>query len=235
MSSWLPRALPRRIGRCVLGAAPFLISAGAGAEPPPEGRAIVDRVVVRFYAPETGGATRPRFVTERMLAFEARLEALAEDPDAEGYQDRHVRAAMDHHVAEELLASLSVEGGTEPPDLPRLATAGRTELAARAGGEARLQAAALAEGIAPREIDAMLRRSARAAYYVDKNVSPMLHPTDEQLREVFRTSAHPFKNRKYDDAKADLGRWLVAERLRVAETSFLQTARSRVKILVVPH
>ena len=40
----------------------------------------LDRVVVRFIAPETGGMRSPRFIFERVLAFEARLEALA-DPD----------------------------------------------------------------------------------------------------------------------------------------------------------
>ena len=30
----------------------------------------IDRAVVRFYAPETGGVERPRFIYERRLAFE---------------------------------------------------------------------------------------------------------------------------------------------------------------------
>ncbi len=66
----------------------------------------LDRAVVRFEAPETGGALRPQFVYERELAFEARLEALADADRAQGgapYLDRHVRAALERHVAEELL------------------------------------------------------------------------------------------------------------------------------------
>ena len=35
----------------------------------------VDRAVVRFAAPETGGARHPRFVFEQELSFEARLES----------------------------------------------------------------------------------------------------------------------------------------------------------------
>src|SRR5262245_35682425 len=52
----------------------------------------VDRVAVRWYAPETGGVNHPQFVFERELAFEARLEAFT-DPDPEGgaYRERHVR------------------------------------------------------------------------------------------------------------------------------------------------
>src|SRR5688500_7932602 len=41
---------------------------------------LLDRAVVRYTAPETGGNRSPRFIYERVLAFQARLEALA-DPD----------------------------------------------------------------------------------------------------------------------------------------------------------
>ena len=42
----------------------------------PGGRSRIDRAVVRFVASETGGVRSPRFIFERELAFEARLEAL---------------------------------------------------------------------------------------------------------------------------------------------------------------
>src|SRR3954463_14107996 len=78
------------------------LSGVLGAEP-----VTVDRAVVRFEAPETGGARHPRFVFERELSFEARLEALA-DPDRAAlgeapYRDRHVTAALDRHIAETIL------------------------------------------------------------------------------------------------------------------------------------
>src|SRR5688572_16782788 len=73
----------------------------------------LDRAVVRFVAPETGGARSPRFVYERSLAFEARIEALADPDRAPGetrpYRERHVRAALERHVAETLLSSLKIE------------------------------------------------------------------------------------------------------------------------------
>ena len=62
-------------------------------------RIAVDRAVVRFSAPETGGVRTPRFIFERTLAFQARVEALA-DPDraqardGRPYRERHVRAAL---------------------------------------------------------------------------------------------------------------------------------------------
>ncbi len=215
----------------------LLLGGPALAQPPATSppHALVDGVVVRYYAPETGGSLRPRFVTTRTLAFEARLEALGEEPGRAGlgYQERHVRLALEHHIAEELLASLAIQGGSEPTDLPHMTADARAALLQRVGGEAALLAAAQAEGVDSVEVDAMLRRQARAAFYVDRNVSPILRPSEEQLREVYRTTAHPFKSRKFEEARDDLLRWFVAERLRVAEAAFLQTARSRVKIVVL--
>ena len=88
----------------------------------------IDRAVVRFDAPETGGALRPQFVFERELAFEARLEALADSDRAQGglpYLDRHVRAAIERHVAEELLSHLAMDPEPRPDEITRRAESAR--------------------------------------------------------------------------------------------------------------
>src|SRR5690348_6967919 len=96
---------------------------GAAPEPPAR-TAVIDRVVVRWHAPETGGPSRPQFIFERELAFEARLESLADpDPELGAYHDRHVRSALDRHIGETLLASLAT---VPPPDEKTIAT--RAEL-----------------------------------------------------------------------------------------------------------
>jgi hypothetical protein len=59
-----------------------------------------------------------------------------------------------------------------------------------------------------------------------------LQPTDEQLREVYRTSAHPFRGQPFDRIRSALSRWFVIERVRVAETAFFQGARTRVVVIV---
>ena len=51
-----------------------------------------DRVAVRYFTPETGGSARPRFITERMLAFEASLEAMNEAVPEDAYEERHLRS-----------------------------------------------------------------------------------------------------------------------------------------------
>jgi len=208
-------------------------------------RAVVDRVAVRFHAPETGGTARPRFVTERTLAFEARIEALLEsgqDLPHGGYPERFVRSALEHDVAQQILASLADKLiADSPPDRrPRadeLAQV-RADVAAalleRLGGRARVDQVARAEQLDPAEVDGLLAREAMAAWYLDRAVTPLLHPTDEQLRDVYRTSAHPYRGQPFARVRAPLERWFVVERLRVAESAFLQSARARVKIVVTP-
>ena len=59
---------------------------------------VIDAAAVRYVASETGGSTRPRFITRRLLAFEARLEMLGQEGGASArdpVDERHVRARDD--------------------------------------------------------------------------------------------------------------------------------------------
>jgi len=221
-----------------------LLAAPARADgtPAPAVAVTADTVVVRFHAPETGGASRPRYVTARTLAFEARLVSLEnaigagmslESKDPNAYDDRDVRSALDQIIAEEMLAKLPLDKEPDVATLGRVVDTLREALWQRVGGVANFDKAALHEGIAPVEVDAMLRRRARAAIYIDRAVGNILGPTEEQLREVYRTTAHPFRAQRFDDCKDELSRWLVAERFRAAETAFLEGARTRVTVVYV--
>ena len=209
----------------------LLVAGDASAQAP----TVPDRVAVRFISPETGGAARPRFFTEREVAFFARLEALIEQVPLEGdaYPERYVRAAVDRLVARAMLASLLVQRGSEPPDLPRLALDARAELADRIGGAAVLEDALQREGIEEAELLAFLRNQVRAGWYIDRAVAPIIAVTEDSLREAYRSTLHPFRTLKFDEARIRLRRWLVAERLRTAELEFLQSARTRIKISTV--
>jgi len=217
----------------------LLLAGAASAETTPH--LVVDRAVVRFLSPETGGAAHPRFVLERTLALEARLESMAENGgNGEGYQERDLRAAMEHDVAEQMLASLAEKLIAESPaekrpglgEVPRVEAQLGPALVDRLGGQARVDEAAQAEHIDGPELEALVHRAALAAWYLDRAVTPILHPSDEQLRDVYRTSAHPYRGQPYEQAREALARWFVVERVRVAESAFLQSARSRVKIIV---
>jgi hypothetical protein len=218
------------------------IATAAGAAVADSARVPIDRVVVRFYSPETGGAAQPRFVAERTLAFEARLETMSEHPGGIGdnYDERSVRAALDQHIGEELLATLALKliAGTSPDKRPTEASLASVQqllgaaLFERMGGEGRVVEAAAAEHLARYEVDDMFRRQALAAWYVDRALTPILSPSEEQLREVLRTGANPYRGRPFDEVRAPLERWFVTERIRVAETSFLQGVRSRLKVVI---
>lgn len=206
------------------------LAPAAGAEP-----VHVDRTAVRFVTPETGGAAKPRFLTERELGFFARAEAMMEGVALEPgeYPDRYVRLATDRLVARAMLASLMIQSGTEPPDLPKLAQEARADLADRVGGPAALEALMKREGIEETELAAFLRDQVRSVYYIDKGIVPILSVTEDSLRETFRSAQHPYKSQKFEDVRARLKRWVVSERARIAEIEFLQGARSRIKVTVV--
>ncbi len=194
-----------------------------------------DRTAVRFITPETGGAAHPRWISQRELAFFARLEAMMEQvPLGPGeYPERYIRTATDRLVARAMLASLMIQRGTEPPDLPKLAQDARTELADRVGGAAALENAMKTEGIEEDELATYMRDFVRAAFYIDRGIMPILAVTEDSLREAYRSALHPFRNQKFEDARPRLKRWLVVERVRAAELEFLQGARARIKVVSV--
>ena len=191
---------------------------------------MIDGTAVRFFAPESGGSAKPRFISYRLLAFEARLEAKAEDSGYKTYQERHVRSAIERHVTEEVLASLPLEHTPDAAELERIASELRAALVLRVGGEEALTQQAAAEGITTHELDGVLVRRARAALYIHRMITPILYPSEEELREVFRTANHPFHAQKFDDARTQFQRWFVEERLKAAEAAYYQSARTRIQI-----
>src|SRR5262245_17947525 len=241
---WLPRPLRpnlrimRRWSTVLLALAGLCLSATAGGQtspaPTPLGAVALDRVVLRWHAPETGGPAKPQFVFERELAFEARLEALA-DPDADGavFRERHIRAALDRHVAETLLASLPVIPPAKPAEVAARAELARGMLEQRVRGRARLVAAAVAEGIGSDELDAMLRRQARASIYLDKMIAPMLEPSELELRELFDSGGAARGGQNFDAALPVLRRQYLSRKMEQAITAHYQNARSRVTMIVV--
>src|SRR5262249_28895672 len=151
-----------RFARC-LAAVLVLAPASAGlAQPPSSPPVLIDRVVVRWHAPETGGPASPQFVFERELAFAARLESLADPaPEPGPSHDRHVPAALERHIAETLLAARPIVPPLDPKALGRRAETARAILEARVHGRLKLLEAARAEGIGSDELDALLIRQAK--------------------------------------------------------------------------
>jgi hypothetical protein len=210
-----------------IGSSVFLTAPEAGADP-----VSVDRAVVRFTAPELGGARSPRFVLGRMLAFEARLEALA-DNERGAYRERHLSAALERHVAETLLAGLRIDPEPTPRELAQQTDAARRLAAERAGGLAVLEEAARAEGVSQRELYTLFQRQARASLYLDRMVSPMLAPSDAELRALYRSERTPFRDAPFETILPGLRRWYVSTRLQTALAAYYQNARSRLRIVIL--
>jgi hypothetical protein len=233
---------PRGGGAVAIAAAcaSFLLAAGVGCPSPALadvradafGGTPVDAVAARFSAPETGGPEHPRFLTMRMLAFETRLEALEEGESLTPgtYPERLTRTALERHMAEEILSSLIATRAIDPAVFARQVQAQKVGLVESVGGQPALVAAMHAEGISDDELAELVSRRVRASTYVDRAITRILHPSDDELRTAYRTGSHPFRTRKFEEARDALERWLVDQRLRAEEQSFFQQARARVLV-----
>lgn len=191
-----------------------------------------------FIASETGGARSPRFIFERVLSFEARLEALGESRRVltdrrRPYLEHHVRSAMERHIAETLLASLSMDPEPTAQELGRQTRAAERILLARIGGPVALERAAAAEGIDRREIFDMLRRRARASLYLHRYVAPMLAPSEAELKQAHLQSPAPLAHRPYESVREALRQWYVGRALALAVAAYYQSARSRVTVTLL--
>lgn len=230
------RRRPARVGWLLPALLGAVLPCAARAQPPGDSHPI-DRVVVRFTAPEAGGVASPEFIFERELAFEARLEALADAgfrPTREApYADRHVSAALERHMAEVLLSSLEITPEPAPREVVARNRAARDGLLQQVGGEATLDEASRAEGISAAEVSRVLARRARASLYLDRMVAPMLMPTDQELRIVHRTTRTPFSGAEYEAVAPLLRRWYVAQRLNAAVRAFYEGARSRIEMTLL--
>lgn len=198
---------------------------------------VVDRVVVRFTAPETGGVLSPRFILERELAFEARLEALADDaflPTADlPYLDVHVRSALERHIAETILETLEVTPQPTQEDIQRRVNGAQSALAQRVGSLEALEAAARAEGLGQSEVFRILQRQARASLYLDRMVAPMLRPSEAELRALHQSGRTPFTRHPFDEIAVPLRRWYVSRRLTAALQDYYEGARSRLSVAII--
>jgi hypothetical protein len=215
---------------CALALAATL---STSAESEAEERVLVDRVVAKWRLVEQATDRRApeRLIFARVLSFEARVEAMAsgEPPDTK-IVDRHVRLALSRHVTEELLENLPIDPAPTPSDIAKRAEAGRQALLVRVGSAERLEAAMQLERIDENDLGALLRRSARASFYLERMVAPLVEPTELELRELHAAGQTPFADEPFERKVESIRRWVVAQRLAAAVDDFWQQARSRLVI-----
>lgn len=193
----------------------------------------VDRAVVRFSAPEGAGRERPYFVYERELAFEARLVARA-DPahraKSEPFRRHHLQAALERHIAETLLAALTIDPAPSQSEISEQLAAAREMVVEAVGGESVLNLAAREEGLGSLELRRFFRRRSLASLYLNVMVEPMLEPSPLQLRRVHERGEGPLADRPFAEAEPALRRWYVAQSLRAAVQAYYQNARTRLRV-----
>lgn len=193
-------------------------------------RIAFDRVAVRYTSPETGGSGSPRFLFDRQVAFLVRVEALLEDGQlTDDYIDRHLRPTVERQVAEQMLAALQVRS-EEPPRLPDLVASARRDLEEQIGAT-RFKDCMDAEGVTEDELQSLLRDRARAITYVDREVTPLLQPSESELYAAFRSAVHPYRAAKYEDVRTKFLRWYVLTRFRTLSLDYLQGVKSRTTIV----
>lgn len=194
----------------------------------------IDRTVVRWAMRDSGKDGMPRFITARELAFEARIEAMGEGRQTpQAFGDSHVRSAIQRHIAEQILAQLPVDPPPTPAEVGRYAEDARIAIEQQVGGRPKLNLAANAEGITAEELNAMLRRRARATYYLDKMVAPMLQPSESDLREAHQRGDTPFTSMAFEEAEGELRRWYASARLKAALDSFYRSVRTKVAVAII--
>jgi hypothetical protein len=185
-------------------------------------------VVARFRQTDAPGV---HVVFARELSFEARIEgmALGDAPETRP-SERHVRAALARHVTETLLQELPLEPAATPIEIGTRAARARKLLEARVGGADRLARAMAQDHVSSDELDALMRRAARASLYLDRMVAPLVEPSDAELRELHASGQTPWTDRPFVDAAPDVRRWVVSRRMADALDAFYQRARARIVV-----
>lgn len=197
----------------------------------------LDRVVVRFTAPELGGVEAPRFIFERELSFEARIEALSDasfnPTPEEPYQAIHVRTALERHIAEAILESLQMTPTPTAAEIEQRARAAEASLIRNVGGATPLALAARAERLEQREVYRVVQRRARASLYLDRMVAPMLYPSDAELQSLHSMGRTPFSRQNYASVAREVRGWYVSRSLKQAVQAYFEGARTRITLTVI--
>jgi len=216
------------IGLGLLSLGPAVVYADA-----PSAEIAVDRVVVRFSAPEAGGVEKPHYVLGRELGFEARLVGLADRArprGAQGYEAQDVEVALSRHIAETLIADLTIDPEPSAAESRDRAKKAQQLAEQELGGASFLETARTLEGLSRLEVQRIFRRRARASLYLDRMVAPMLRPTLLELRRIHQRGSTPFSSAPFESIQDPLRDWYVETRLREAVLNYYQNARTRLRI-----
>ena len=136
-------------------------------------------------------------------------------------------------MTETVLESLDIDPPPSEADIGKRVDETRLALIERVHGIVPLHEAAQAEGIAETEMLRLLRRQALASLYLDRMVTPMLEPTEGELRAAYARKDTPFRELPYVQARPLLQRWYTARKLGAAVQAYYQNARGRLNLVLL--
>ncbi len=209
--------------------------------------AVVDRTVARFTDPEAGDASSAsRFVMMRELLVETWLASYERAPlGVPSYDEKLVRVALERHVIEAVLsgrplpaaAEARVAKATEDARLSQIVALGGEarlqELIARATGVTGGEGSATEKQTLP-ELDAILRRRARAEVYIETAVAQLVDPTEGELRAA-QAKLPAVAKVPFEQAAPGIRAFLRTARLRESSVAYYQAIRSKVRLEIVPE
>ena len=131
------------------------------------------------------------------------------------------------------MASLPVAPKPTPTQVGSYADTARLLVTHGIGGKAILIKAAAQQGLDDDELASLWIRRARASWYLDKMVAPMLKPSDIDLRDVHRRGETPFTNLRFELVAQRLRNWYVSTRLASALDAYYRSIRSRVTVRLI--
>jgi hypothetical protein len=213
------------------------IASGDAAAEAESSTEIVDRVVAVVSGISERGSD-VRIITAFELEVEARLLLAERAHSVSGATTEPVPETLLQTTLDTIIGHLLIEG--EAARL-RLVTISTQDIAAerqlseeRLGGEGALERFQRATGAPEDLVTAIFRRRALVAAFVEQNIQLTTRITDEQVEETFHSGDHPFGDRPLEEIRGAIEAFLTASSQRERLGEWLEDARGRSRIRLIP-
>lgn len=221
----------------VLGAMSFLFTTPGWAEEAATGETVVDRVVAVVGA--AGDRSQDlRIVTDFELEVEAQLLLAERAHSVEVALGRPVPEQLRESVLETVINYLLIESEASRLALVSVSdsevTAERHVIELRAGGEGALEQLRQRTGAPEELIDTIIRRRALVSLFIQRNIQLVAPITELDVEEAFTEGDHPFGDRPLEEIRSSIETFLTARRQRERLTQWLENARRRSRIWIIP-
>jgi hypothetical protein len=141
-------------------------------------------------------------------------------------------ATLEQIIGEMLIAREAERVRVEPPDESDLAVE-RARIEQEAGGAAALSELLRRVGATRREIDAIARRRALVAAFLQVNLEGMTVVTDAEIERVYESGEHPFGDQPLAEVSAQLGALMARQAVDRAVRRWVSVLRARTEVTLL--